>query len=109
MSRDFLAIVLNWLAPNERARAPGLRAWSAGHPKKVADTPAYRYAWSVSTAEILDSLPKLSDKELRQVYHVLDAVFRERHQIVMEDEYGTVTEEDIAALAGEAWSISSKR
>lgn len=59
----------------------------------------------VSAAQILDSLPKLSDEELRQVCHVLDTVFRERHQVVVDDEYGTLTEEDFATLAGEAWSV----
>ena len=69
----------------------------------MADPFAGEYRGAVRAAQI--SLPKLSDEELRQVCHALDAIFRERHQVVGDDEYGTLPGEDFATLAGEAWSV----
>ncbi len=57
----------------------------------------------MSASEILVSLPSLSDEDLRQVAYSLDRVLRERRPPVIDDAYGTLTEEDVTTVVAEAW------
>ena len=57
-------------------------------------------------AEITEVLPRLTNDELRVVERHLLQLYRERKVgIVFDDAYGTLTEQDLAALADEAMSI----
>lgn len=57
----------------------------------------------MSATEILTSLPTLSDEDLRQVAYSLDLVLRERRPPIIDDAYGTLTEEDMVTVVAEAW------
>ena len=59
-----------------------------------------------TVAEITETLPKLSDPELREVERALIQAYRDRKSgILFDDAYGTFTEEDLAVLQDEALRV----
>lgn len=59
-----------------------------------------------TVAEIAETLPKLSDEELREVERALIGIYRQRKTgIIYDDAYGVWTEEDQAAAAAEVFAL----
>ncbi len=59
-----------------------------------------------TVAEIAETLPKLSDEELREVERALISIYRQRKTgIVYDDAYGVWTEEDQASAAAQVFAL----
>ena len=59
-----------------------------------------------TVAEITQAIPNLSNEDLREVERALVQVYRERKVgIILDDAYGTLTEQDLAALQEETLRI----
>lgn len=59
-----------------------------------------------TVAEIAETLPTLSDEELRQVERALIGIYRQRKTgIIYDDAYGVWTEEDQASAAAEVFAL----
>lgn len=59
-----------------------------------------------TVVEIAEALPKLTNDELREVERVLLRTYRERKVgIIFDDAYGTLTEQDLAAIHDEAMRV----
>ena len=59
-----------------------------------------------TVAEITETIPKLTDPELREVDRALIQTYRDRKSgIIFDDAYGTFTEEDLVVLQDEALRV----
>jgi hypothetical protein len=59
-----------------------------------------------SVSEIAEALPKLTNDELREVERTLLQTYRERKiGIIFDDAYGTLTEQDLAAIHDAAMRV----
>ena len=59
-----------------------------------------------TVAEITNVLPELSTQELQKIERALISVYRQRKTgIIFDDAYGVWTEEDQAAVAGQAFAL----
>ena len=59
-----------------------------------------------TVAEIAETLPKLSDEDLRAVERALISIYRQRKTgIIFDDAYGVWTEEDQASASAQVFAL----